>query len=771
MKNKQWIIISVLMILLVVNVYAIQRINGIFEGNDKESGRKSAAQDINLQNLHKERTVDGKIIAYRFDVLADGSIYEVYGDGATELRYSPRITFAVTSSNLDYLQQKCNEYGGGVIYMSHPSYNAKCLATSNFRSLSEDKAYCESWGYTSPQSCGSSGGSTGGSTGGTGGGTTSCIFPYSSLSQCVSCGYLQTRCVSGNQQELGYANGVCAYTTVGTCGTQQTCSDTDGGKTYEIQGTLSIGGTNYLDNCFSSSGLTEYYCDSSKSQGYNSEFKECPNGCSNGVCLQSGGGGGSTINCVDSDGGQTINIKGILTINGQTKGTDSCDGSYIQEYYCDSSSVQGYNLYKRNCADFVSGICSNGACSTEDKFAKFEVSEPTIRSIVEKTAQEPAQTFEITIKNVGTAKSGTNLEALYISKNSPKYSVFKGVAGSYVFAFLNVEGVNERKSCQYDKGETFVQSVTIDPIEPGSSKTIKLNPNFPSSDAKFSDGTANYASDGAYLLFVGTFNKCGDGHTSAVAKNVQISIKNTTEDKRCCFFAGNEWDSKQLDSSLSVINNFIPIYNFLFTKFGFEPQKYLTTNVPEYIKISEGYGYIQKPKTCESVGAKEVTMSNCGDPSKEPKVEVGKATKIGNTEDKTGTSNAITLKEFDALKRKSDAEKNNVLDQAQCDLSSSCKKREGYIVECIDFEEIKSSTSSSIDREDFTNWFEQVSDKFGWSYEDGVCIASKEGFDKETSFCNYFNFLDDVVGDNNSCVVGVGGGILALIFLFGVLFK
>lgn len=291
----------IFILVLGLSVSALQGISWKL-GETNNLGRQSKIQpNIDLQKLHKERIVDGQIIASRFDSLSDGSIWEVYGDGYVELRYKDgQLLFAtITSGNIDYLEGKCRDLGGGVIYMNHPKYSAKCLATTT-----ADKSKCEGEGYKNPQSCsgvssGGAGGSTGDSTGGTSGGTTgggisggSCTFPYSSLSQCSSCGYLQTRCVSGKQQELSYSNGVCAYTTIGTCGTpepsggtsQSTCSDIDGGKTYNIKGILTDkNNISHEDVCIYSD-VKEYYCSGSE---YSDTKVNCQYGCSNGACLSS----------------------------------------------------------------------------------------------------------------------------------------------------------------------------------------------------------------------------------------------------------------------------------------------------------------------------------------------------------------------------------------------------------------------------------------------------------------------------------------------------
>lgn len=66
-----------------------------------------------------------------------------------------------------------------------------------------------------------------------------------------------------------------------------TCTDTDGGKNYAVQGTIT--GTDYLgrpynytDRCTGDTVLQEYYCDNTGTGVF--IYYKCPNGCANGAC-------------------------------------------------------------------------------------------------------------------------------------------------------------------------------------------------------------------------------------------------------------------------------------------------------------------------------------------------------------------------------------------------------------------------------------------------------------------------------------------------------
>ena len=67
----------------------------------------------------------------------------------------------------------------------------------------------------------------------------------------------------------------------------ETCSDSDGGKSYYVKGTLNWQGQRYTDYCLSANitygNLREFYCPAGNETSYFINY-HCPNGCSNGVC-------------------------------------------------------------------------------------------------------------------------------------------------------------------------------------------------------------------------------------------------------------------------------------------------------------------------------------------------------------------------------------------------------------------------------------------------------------------------------------------------------
>jgi hypothetical protein len=128
----------------------------------------------------------------------------------------------------------------------------------------------------------------------------------------------------------------CPAPVVTTSSAIKTCTDTDGGKNYNVKGTLVACSSSGLcmtgsDECYSKAILTEYYCDAN-TDGRNVAYT-CPNGCSNGAC------------------------KGASII---TKPTSSCS-------WCGNQCVLSSTLVGKKCPDVMpptGATCSmiNGQC-------------------------------------------------------------------------------------------------------------------------------------------------------------------------------------------------------------------------------------------------------------------------------------------------------------------------------------------------------------------------------------------------------------------------
>lgn len=145
----------------------------------------------------------------------------------------------------------------------------------------------------------------------------------------------------------------------GACTTSTTaCTDSDGGNNIYTKGTVVYNGQSYTDNCLSNNTVAEYFCDNGK---LNSASAGCPNGysCTDGACIA------PSKSCTDSDGGQNIYVKGIVTLGSQTY-TDTCiNSSTVYEYYCPSPTIypNDPNLFEAYSTACPSGYaCQDGAC-------------------------------------------------------------------------------------------------------------------------------------------------------------------------------------------------------------------------------------------------------------------------------------------------------------------------------------------------------------------------------------------------------------------------
>jgi hypothetical protein len=157
-------------------------------------------------------------------------------------------------------------------------------------------------------------------------------------------------CLSGES----CVNGACVQ---GGNQTNSTCYDSDGGMNGAVKGYVIFSGYTVYDSCNDNSHVSEAICNSQNQLEW--WPISCPNGCSNGACVQ-GGGNQTNTNCTDSDGGLNYYVKG------RTYGYNNI-GLY---YSVDDSCEVGVNLYENYCNgttplsikySCING-CSNGAC-------------------------------------------------------------------------------------------------------------------------------------------------------------------------------------------------------------------------------------------------------------------------------------------------------------------------------------------------------------------------------------------------------------------------
>ena len=140
------------------------------------------------------------------------------------------------------------------------------------------------------------------------------------------------------------------------------CKDTDGGKVYNVKGTVTDKyGKRYTDNCYSTTGLKEYYC----SSGYvRYEYHKCSNKCVNGACQEAivppNPHPIPAPSCTDTDGGKNYFVAGAVYVSypnsvGMSRQADYCSGNSVVEYYCSNGKAAKTTYYCKY-------GCSNGAC-------------------------------------------------------------------------------------------------------------------------------------------------------------------------------------------------------------------------------------------------------------------------------------------------------------------------------------------------------------------------------------------------------------------------
>jgi hypothetical protein len=145
------------------------------------------------------------------------------------------------------------------------------------------------------------------------------------------------------------------------------CLDSDGGKTYDEQGTANDGTNAEADVCKSNGKLVEYYCD--EDDVVQEEEVSCASGemCSSGACVETG-------SCTDSESG--FDLENAGTVEGiwfetTTAGewTDACDeySGKVKEYYCTDAGYAYYNMIACSSDDICNeGICIDGCSDTDE---------------------------------------------------------------------------------------------------------------------------------------------------------------------------------------------------------------------------------------------------------------------------------------------------------------------------------------------------------------------------------------------------------------------
>ncbi len=189
----------------------------------------------------------------------------------------------------------------------------------------------------------------------------------SELSNFCSANYVNERACLSNQPftrgvicPIGCSNGACS---------NRSCTDTDGDDPYTLGRIFGVGldynnnpynySYSYTDTCFSATRLFEQICvnNSLDPSFYN---LACPNGCSNGACINP-----DPRICTDTDGDDPYTLGRIfgvgLDYNNNPYNYSYNDNCYsatrLSETICVNNSLDPYS-YGYTC----SNGCSNGAC-------------------------------------------------------------------------------------------------------------------------------------------------------------------------------------------------------------------------------------------------------------------------------------------------------------------------------------------------------------------------------------------------------------------------
>ena len=283
----------------------------------------------------------------KYDLNSDG-VYTIIGDMPC---YVNQTSTCTDSDGLDY-------YKKGISYDNNLYKDGgmdSCYINSNYDHLVLNEYYCtngrvEGKTYDCPNGCSDG----------------ACINAIIQNNSCIS------NC-NGKQCGTDGCGGTC-----GTCegisthcdsknqcvqNVRQSTTCTDNNKNYYQKGTASVitiedgnisfvvAWKNETDYC-SGSELVKYFCNGQRNN-INYTFYTCPNGCSDGACIQFNQ---TTTTCTDSDNGLNYYIKGTSS-KGQEQLTDFCVNSIkLSEAICNVDNNPANAQY-----DCPNG-CSDGAC-------------------------------------------------------------------------------------------------------------------------------------------------------------------------------------------------------------------------------------------------------------------------------------------------------------------------------------------------------------------------------------------------------------------------
>lgn len=133
----------------------------------------------------------------------------------------------------------------------------------------------------------------------------------------------------------------------------QSCSDSDGGKIYDVKGTITWNGYSMEDFCVNSQTIFENYCIGNISAN---ETYTCPYNCSGGACTEAPE---PNVTCTDSDGAtDDYYTSGTVTVTSSSGGTLTVSETCLAEFVELAIDYEVYEILLNN-------MISAGVITTE----------------------------------------------------------------------------------------------------------------------------------------------------------------------------------------------------------------------------------------------------------------------------------------------------------------------------------------------------------------------------------------------------------------------
>lgn len=135
------------------------------------------------------------------------------------------------------------------------------------------------------------------------------------------------------------------------------CSDSDGGKVPDTEGTTSVSTTEETDECVNAMTVKEFYCSGGRVLSENIACGASKY-CTDGACTEKV--------CTDSDNGKDTSRAGTTT-SGPDSQTDSCfDRTAVKEYFCDDGRIANERVACASGYSCINGKCEQDKCVDSD---------------------------------------------------------------------------------------------------------------------------------------------------------------------------------------------------------------------------------------------------------------------------------------------------------------------------------------------------------------------------------------------------------------------